>query len=71
MKITSIKNQIRRDFVAVYECEHCGYTREGCGYDDSNFHHNVVPAMACKACGKTADKDYRPLTTKYPDDVVI
>ena len=71
MKIETILSQNRRDFRAIYKCEHCGATHEGCGYDDSNFHQNVIPNMACKECKKTADDDYRPLTTKYPDGVTV
>lgn len=71
MKIKTIKSQYRRDFRAIYECEHCGYTFESSGYDDTNFHNNVIPNMKCKQCGKKADSNYRPLATKYDDDVVI
>ena len=71
MKIQKIVSQSRRDFTAIYECEHCGETHEGHGYDDGNFHQNVIPKMKCKVCGKTASEDYRPLTTKHPDHVVI
>lgn len=71
MKIQKITNQHRRDFRAVYECEHCEFTREGSGYDDSNFHQNVIPKMTCPKCGKTAGDEYRPLTTKYPDGMQI
>ena len=68
MKITRIVSQSRRDFVAKYECEHCGDVHEGRGYDDANFHNNVIPKMPCRntECGKTSGDDYRPLTTKYP-----
>ena len=71
MKIKEIKSQSRRDFTAIYECEHCGSAHEGNGYDDAYFHMSVIPAMKCKACGKTAGENYRPLTTKYPDYVTI
>ena len=47
MKIKTIKSQNRRDFHAVYECEHCGATTESYGYDDDNFHRNVIPDMVC------------------------
>lgn len=67
MKIQRIIGQHRRDFTAIYECEHCGETKEGSGYDDQNFHENVIPGMVCKACGKKADADYRPLATKYAE----
>ena len=71
MKIKEITSQSRRDFSAIYECEHCGETRTGQGYDDDNFHVNVIPNMECKKCGKKAGDTYRPLTTKYASDVVI
>jgi len=71
MKIQQIITQYRRDFQAVYECEHCGATETGSGYDDANFHRNVIPAMVCKACGKTAGDEYRPLATKYAEHEVV
>lgn len=71
MKIKKIISQSRRDFTAIYECEHCGDEHEGYGYDDSNFHNNVIPAMKCKKCGKIAAEDTRMLAPKYQDDVVI
>lgn len=67
MHIKEIQSQHRRDFTAVYECEHCGHTKTGSGYDDDNFHRNVVPRMECPGCGKTAGDDFRPMGTKYPD----
>lgn len=66
MKIKRITSQTRRDFWAIYECEHCGFEAKGRGYDDENFHQNVIPTMICGECGKIASDDYRPLTTKYP-----
>jgi len=71
MKIKQIVGQHRRDFQAIYECEHCGATHQGTGYDDTNFHQNVIPAMTCRVCGKKAPDDYRPLTTKYPDSQTV
>jgi Zn ribbon nucleic-acid-binding protein len=71
MKIKTITFQHRRDFEAIYECEHCGATDKGYGYDDDNFHRNVIPAMTCKKCGKKAPDTYRPLATKYRADEVI
>jgi predicted RNA-binding Zn-ribbon protein involved in translation (DUF1610 family) len=68
MKIKQILRQNRRDFHADYECEHCGHVElDKPGYDDGNFHNNVVPEMACPACGQKAPENYRPLATKYPD----
>jgi ribosomal protein L37AE/L43A len=71
VKIKTIKNQHRRDFTAIYECEHCGFEHEGYGYDDANYHENVIPAMECQKCGKKADENYRSLTTKYPEGFQI
>ena len=71
MKIKKITSQHRRDFQAIYECEHCGETKESSGYDDSYFHQCVIPGMKCGKCGLTAGDDYRPLATKYASDVVI
>lgn len=33
MKIKKILNQMRRDFTAIFECEHCGFEekRDQCG----------------------------------------
>ena len=71
MRIKKILSQHRRDFRAVYECEHCGHEAEGGGYDDTRFHQSVIPKMMCSKCDKSAGDDYRPLTTKYPDHVSI
>lgn len=74
MKIKEIVSQYRRDFEAVYVCEGCGHKQNGGGYDDSNFHENVIPTFVCPKCGKTSAEcgaDYRPLTTKYPEGYQI
>ena len=72
MIILKITSQIRRDFYADMKCEHCGHIEKNVsGYDDDNFHRNVIPRMKCKNCGKTADENYRPMGTKYAADVII
>ena len=71
MRINKILSQHRRDFIAEYECEYCGHHYQDSGYDDTNFHANVVPKMTCEKCGKQADHTYRALSTKYPDDQVV
>ena len=74
MKIKEILYQHRRDFQAIYECEGCGHTYKSGGYDDANFHNNVIPKFRCPKCGKTTKElgvDYRPLATKYPEGYQI
>lgn len=71
MKIRSITNQNRRDFTAIYECEHCGSFETGSGYDDTDFHQNIIPAKKCNRCGKTAGDDYRARAPKYPDGMAV
>lgn len=74
MKIQSITSQHRRDFHALYECEGCGKVTAGIGYDDDNFHRNVIPAMKCHACGKSAldlSVEIHPRRTKYPASQVV
>ena len=68
MKIQKILSQSRRDFTAIYECEHCGATKKSTGYDSFHFHNYVIPLMKCEVCGEVA-KDYRPLTPKHAESV--
>lgn len=53
MRIQSKVRQHRRDFTAVYVCEHCGATKTDSGYDDAYFHQTVIPGMRCEACRLT------------------
>lgn len=71
MFIKEIKSQNRRDFTAIYKCEHCGSEKSGSGYDDANFHQNVIPAMKCCNCCKVASDDYSPRATKYPGGMQV
>lgn len=71
MKIKEIISQHRRDFRAIYVCEFCDFEIEQRGYDDENFHTNVIPTMVCPACGQKGHDNYRPLTTKYPEGFQI
>lgn len=67
MKIKQILSRNRRDFTATLTCEHCGAEELLLhGYDDANFHENVIPAMTCGKCDKSAGPDYRPRLPKYP-----
>lgn len=72
MRIKEMLGQHRRDFDAVFICEHCNAEEviRDC-YDDDNFHRNVIPEMKCSQCGQTAPDDYVPRGTKYlPYEVV-
>ena len=72
MRVKQIISQNRRDFRAIFECEHCKFELERSGYDDRYFHYQVVPSLKCPECGKTADKKtYRPLDPKYPEGTTI
>ena len=71
MHIEKILRQYRRDLIAVYTCEHCGFTFEGGGYDDTRFHNKVVPLMLCVECNRRADEEYIPMSPKYPDEMQI
>ena len=70
MKIKKITWQSRRDFTAIYICEHCDYEQSDKGYDNY-FHTKVIPEKICGSCGKKSPEDYRPLTTKYPEGILI
>jgi rubredoxin len=66
---------MRRDFWADYECENCGHTiYDQSGYDDRNFHDNIVPNMICPKCKKSS-KDLgtviERVSTKYPEGYQI
>jgi len=68
MKIKTMFNQYRRDFRADYICEGCGHVENKSGYDDDNFHKNVIPNMKCKKCGKSRNDlgiVSSPRKTKY------
>ena len=72
MRIKKITYQARRDFKAVFECEHCEHTLEKWGYDDENFHNQVIPTMKCPNCAQTTDpKTYQPRSTKYPPHMTV
>ena len=72
MKLQKITNQNRRDFIANYVCEYCGYVEEDVrGYDDTHYHNNVIPNMTCTQCGKNAPNDALKSSPKYPDHIVV
>ena len=74
MKIKRIVSQNRRDFHADYECEGCGHLHESRGYDDDNFHRNVIPNMKCPMCDKSSEDlgiEVKPLETKYPSWMTV
>lgn len=71
MRIKEILSQTRRDFRAIFVCEHCGHEKTRDGYDDAYFHQQVTPGMKCDQCGKTAPDSFQPLGTRYSEHEVI
>lgn len=71
MKILKIISQYRRDFVALFGCEHCHASEQHSGYDDHYFHNEVIPKMKCRICNKTSDSGYVPMTPKYNASDII
>ena len=74
MKIKNIISQSRRDFKADYICENCGNIETKDGYDDRNFHDNVIPKMKCSKCGKSRNDlgiEGEYTETKYPEGFQI
>jgi hypothetical protein len=73
MKIQKKISQNRRDFQAIYECEHCGFRETSSGYDDTYFHNEVIPNMICPKCNKKGiDFDNLVKTQpKYDDSITI
>lgn len=71
MRIAGGIEQHRRDFVATFECEHCGHRERKSGYDDAHFHQNVIPDMECSKCGKKAPDTYRALAPKHDEGTQV
>jgi ribosomal protein S27E len=75
MTITNIISQHRRDFYANMKCEGCGHEKFNVyGYDDTNFHVNVIPKLKCDKCGKSTidlGLPINPRQTKYPDGMQV
>lgn len=52
MKLIEITSQHRNDFSGILQCEHCGSKKKiTTGYDDANYHNNVIPSIHCPDCG--------------------
>ena len=68
MFIKEILTQNRRDFTAEYQCEHCNHKITRGGYDDRNFHDEVVPYMVCESCGASSGGNiFSKIETKYEE----
>jgi transcription elongation factor Elf1 len=69
MKIKKYTRQLRNDFSAEMECEHCNHVAMNkTGYHDAFYHSRVIPAMRCASCGKNragemthTDQDVTPV----------
>lgn len=74
MKIKTVINQHRRDFEALYVCEGCGHEKKGDGYDDANFHNNVIPGLICPKCKESTvslGAKIEPRANKYAAHEVV
>jgi predicted RNA-binding Zn-ribbon protein involved in translation (DUF1610 family) len=71
MKVKEITSQNRRDFTAIYQCEHCKFEKKGYGYDDANFHQNVIPKMTCPNCDHISGDSYVPHAARYPEGMTV
>ena len=70
MKIKQILSQHRRDFTAILVCDHPDCDAEQkltSGYDDRNYHDNVIPSFECGVCHRKALPETLKVATKYPD----
>lgn len=71
MRLKQKIRQHRRDFKAIYQCEHCGHEMESHGYDDAYFHNEVIPKMVCLECGKAAPENAPRTAPDVPADQVL
>ena len=71
MRLKNKIRQHRRDFAAVYQCEHCGAECTWYGYDDAHFHQQVIPAMKCAECGEVAPSNAPKTAPDAPAHVTI
>ena len=64
--------QHRRDFRGILHCEHCDHEQElTSGYDDANYHENVIPSIKCRQCGQVAPADGKRTAPSVPAWKVI
>jgi len=54
VKIKKITDKNKRDFKAIFICEHCGNEEERFGHDDTFFHTKIIPNMQCEKCGQAS-----------------
>lgn len=64
-------SQHRRDFRGVFKCQECDHEVERVGYDDTFYHHNVIPTMVCSNCGATGCPDDKLTHPDVPEGVVM
>jgi len=74
MIIKEMLSQNRRDFKAIFTCESCSNDVIKNGYDDRNFHDNVIPNVKCEKCGLSSNDlgiIHKTTPTKYSDWEVV
>lgn len=56
MVLVKTNECIRFDFWGDWRCEHCGAEFQNKrGYNDTNYHQNVIPKLPCPKCGKNSE----------------
>jgi len=74
MRLIEITYQSRRDFEGNYKCENCGNIDKYRGYDDRNYHDNVMPEIRCPKCKQSTNSlglPHQYVATKYPEGFQI
>lgn len=56
MFIKQITSCYGRDIYGIFRCEACNKEQKmGAGYDDDNYHNNVVPKIKCNSCNESRE----------------
>lgn len=72
MKIKKILSRNSRDFTAIFECEFCGSSIRGVGYDDAYFRTCDLPNMVCLMCRRsTLSGSVSPFQLRFPEDLTL
>ena len=56
MIIKEMLIQDDKEFKAIFTCEFCDNHVIKRGYNNKDFHDNIIPNVKCEKCGKTRNK---------------